>query len=317
MKTHPLSPLKTTRKENTAMAEELLRDRFTDLMAKFTAYFGKHLPDDVMKSLREMRAEQSTDIANTIYDAMFTDMALAKKNNVPLCQDTGVIQFFVKVGSRFPLLGEMEECLREATKRATKEAPLRHNAVQIFDEKNTGNNTGVRIPWIDWQIVPDSDEAEICGYMAGGGCSLPGAAKVLMPLEGYEGVVKFVFDIMTERGINACPPLLLGIGIAGSAEVAATLSKRALMRPVDSHNSNPTGAEFEKLIKDGLNELNLGPGGLTGKGTVMGVNVEQAARHPSCIAVGVSTGCWAHRRATIRVHADMSYEFLSHKGVTL
>lgn len=299
------------------MQKEALRSEFTDLMAKFTAYFGKHLPDDVMQSLKELRSEQTSDIANTIYDAMFRDMELAKKNNVPLCQDTGVIQYFVKVGANFPLLGEMEECLREATIRATKEAPLRHNAVQIFDEKNTGNNTGVRIPWIDWQIVPDSDEAEIYGYMAGGGCSLPGAAKVLMPLEGYEGVVKFVFDIMTERGINACPPLLLGIGIAGSCEVAATLSKRALMRPVGSHNSNPTGAEFERLICEGLNELNLGPGGLTGRKTVMGVNVEQAARHPSCIAVGVSTGCWAHRRACIRVRPDMTYEFVSHKGVTL
>ena len=299
------------------MQKEALRSEFTDLMAKFTAYFGKHLPDDVMQSLTELRSEQTSDIANTIYDAMFRDMALAKKNNVPLCQDTGVIQYFVKVGANFPLLGEMEECLREATIRATKEAPLRHNAVQIFDEKNTGNNTGVRIPWIDWQIVPDSDEAEIYGYMAGGGCSLPGAAKVLMPLEGYEGVVKFVFDIMTERGINACPPLLLGIGIAGSCEVASTLSKRALMRPVGSHNANPTGAEFERLICDGLNELNLGPGGLTGRKTVMGVNVEQAARHPSCIAVGVSTGCWAHRRACIRVRPDMTYEFVSHKGVTL
>ena len=77
------------------MQKEALASEFTDLMAKFTAYFGKHLPDDVMKSLTEMRAEQTTDIANTIYDAMFTDMALAKKNNVPLCQDTGVIQFFV------------------------------------------------------------------------------------------------------------------------------------------------------------------------------------------------------------------------------
>lgn len=299
------------------MQKEALAREFTDLMTKFTAYFGKHLPDDVMKSLEELRAEQTTDIANTIYDAMFRDMALAKKNNVPLCQDTGVIQYFVKCGANFPLIGEMQDLLREATIRATKEAPLRHNAVQIFDEKNTGNNTGVRIPWIDWEIVPDSDECEINGYMAGGGCSLPGAAKVLMPLEGYEGVVKFVFDIMTERGINACPPLLLGIGIAGSCEVAATLSKRALMRPVGSKNSNERGAEFEKLICDGLNELNLGPGGLTGSKTVMGVNVEQAARHPSCIAVGVSTGCWAHRRATIRVHADMTYDFVSHKGVTL
>lgn len=299
------------------MQQEVLCSQFTDLMAKFTAYFGKHLPDDVMASLKKLRAEQTSDIANIIYDTMFRDMDLAVKNNVPLCQDTGVIQYFVKVGAKFPLLGEMEECLREATRRASKAAPLRHNAVQIFDEKNTGDNTGVRIPWIDWQIVPDSDEADIYGYMAGGGCSLPGAAKVLMPLEGYEGVVKFVFDIMTERGINACPPLLVGIGIAGSCEVASTLSKRALMRSVDSHNSNPRGAEFEKLIRDGLNELNLGPGGLTGKETVMGVNVEQAARHPSCIAVGVSTGCWAHRRAHIHVRPDMTYDFVSHQGVTL
>lgn len=110
----------------------------------------------------------------------------------------------------------MNPACREATKRATKNAPLRHNAVEIFDERNSGDNTGVRIPWIDWQIEPDSDSVEIYAYMAGGGCSLPGAAKVLMPLEGYEGVVKFVFDILCDRGVNACPPLLVGVGIAGS-----------------------------------------------------------------------------------------------------
>ena len=111
--------------------------------------------------------------------------------------------------------------------------------------------------------------------------------------------------------------LLVGVGIAGSIDVASTLSKRALMRPVGSHNSNPVGAEFEKLLSDGLNEINIGPGGFTGTDSVMGVNVEQAARHPSCIAVAVSVGCWAHRRALIRIHPDMSYEFLSHKGVVL
>ena len=131
-----------------------------------------------------------------------------------------------------------------------------------------------------------------------------------MPLEGYEGVVKFVFDILCDRGVNACPPLLVGVGIAGSIDVASTLSKRALMRPVGSHNSNPVGAEFEKLLSEGLN-------GFPGTDSVMGVNVEQAARHPSCIAVAVSVGCWAHRRALIRIHPDMSYEFLSHKGVVL
>lgn len=299
------------------MNKQELSVQFTDLMAKFTAYFGKHLPDDVMSALKELRAQQKSELATIMYDSMFKDLEAADKDNVPSCQDTGVIQYFVQCGSNFPLLAELQECLREATIRATKEAPLRHNAVQIFDEKNTGNNTGIRIPYIDWEIIPGSDECTIYGYMAGGGCSLPGTAKVLMPVEGYEGVVRYVFDTICDRGINACPPLLVGIGIAGSVEVAAVLSKKALMRPVGSHNANARGAEFEKLIAEGLDKINIGPGGLTGVKSIMGVNVEQAARHPSCLAVGISTGCWAHRRACIKVHADMSYEMVSHKGVRL
>ena len=89
------------------------------------------------------------------------------------------------------------------------------------------------------------------------------------------------------------------------------------MRPVGSHNSNARAAEFERMVEEGLNKINIGPGGLTGELSVMGVNVEQAARHPSCLAVGVSVSCWGHRRAAIRLHADMSYELLSHKGVEL
>lgn len=291
--------------------------QFTDLMTRFTSMLGKVLPDDVEERLKALRTEQTSDISRIVYDAMFDDLDAAKRLNVPLCQDTGVIQYYIEVGANFPLLSQLRACLDEAVRRATVEAPLRQNAVLIFDERNTGNNTGVRIPWIDWEIIPDSDSCLIHGYMAGGGCSLPGAAKVLMPAEGYMGIVKFIFDVIVERGINACPPLLVGVGIAGSVEVAAELSKKALMRPVTSTNTNPTGAEFEAMIEEGLNKLNIGPGGLTGTKSVMGVNVEQAARHPSCLAVGVSTGCWAHRRATIRVNADMSYELLSHKHITL
>lgn len=299
------------------MTQEQLCETFTDVMAKFTGYFGKHLPDDVVRRLTELRDQQETELAKIVYGSMFDDLKMANDLNVPICQDTGVLQYFVQVGENFPIRGKIAELLREAARRATKEAPLRHNAVQIFDEKNTGDNTGVRIPWIDWEIVPDSDECVIYGYMAGGGCSLPGTAKVLMPVEGYEGIVKFIFDTITDRGINACPPLLVGVGIAGSVEVAAKLSKKALMRRIGTHNRNPRGAEFERLIEEGLNELNIGPGGLTGKNSVMGVNVEQAARHPACLAVGISTGCWAHRRACIKLHADMTYEMISHKGVTL
>lgn len=292
-------------------------ERFTDLMARFTGYFGKHLPDDVLERLKELRAEQTSDMARLIYDSMFKDLDMANSDNVPICQDTGVLQYFVQVGENFPHQGIIKRALREAAARATKNAPLRPNAVQIFDEKNTGNNTGHNIPWIDWEIIEGRDDCVIYGYMAGGGCSLPGTAKVLMPVEGYEGIVKFIFDTITDRGINACPPLLVGIGIAGSVEVAAKLSKKALMRPVKSCNENERGKEFEKLIEEGLNKLNIGPGGLTGVKSVMGVNVEHAARHPACLAVGISTGCWAHRRACIKINPDLSYEMISHKGVQL
>ena len=287
-----------------------------DTMTRLTAYFGKHLPDDVLKRLTELKNEQKTELASLLYETMFRDLALANDRNVPLCQDTGVIQYFIECGAEFPYLKDLPKVLEAAAKEATKKAPLRHNAVEIFDEKNTGTNTGYRIPWLDWDIV-DGDSCTIHCYMAGGGCSLPGTAKVLMPVEGYEGVLRFIFDLVTERGINACPPLLLGVGIAGSAEVASRLSKKALMRQIGTHNPNPRGAEFERLVTEGLNELNIGPQGLTGKDSVMAVHVEHAARHPSCLAVGISTGCWAHRRATIRFASDLSYEVLTHKGAKL
>ena len=294
-----------------------MREKFINIMANFTDYASKRLPDDVLTRLEEMRVQEDTEMAKLIYDAMFEDLKLADELSRPCCQDTGVIQYFVQVGTRFPLMDDIEDCLREAVKKATVQAPLRHNVVEVFDEKNTGNNIGTRIPWIDWEVVPNRDDVRIYMYMAGGGCSLPGTAKVLMPLEGYEGVVKFVFDQITSYGINACPPLLVGIGIAGSVEVAAKLSKKALLRPIGSSNANPRGAELEKMIEKGLNDINIGPGGLTGKNSVMGVNIEQAGRHPATIAVGLSTGCWAHRRALIRIDADMNYEMLSHKGVSL
>jgi L(+)-tartrate dehydratase alpha subunit len=289
----------------------------TDTMAKFTDYVGKHLPDDVMGKLRQLRALEDSPLSNVVYDSMFENLDKAAALNRPACQDTGVIQFFLKAGAGFPLLSEVRAILTEAVLTATKTAPLRHNAVQIFQEKNTGNNTGERIPWIDWEIVPDDRSLTVEVYMAGGGCSLPGQGRTLMPAAGYEGVVQFVFDVMTSYGVNACPPILVGIGIGGSIEVAANLSKKALFRPIGSVNPDARGAQMESLIEKGLNDIGLGPQGLSGRSSVMGVHIESAARHPSTISVAISTGCWAHRRGTIRIAEDLSYEILSHKGAIL
>ncbi|MEI7614036.1 MAG: L(+)-tartrate dehydratase subunit alpha [Betaproteobacteria bacterium] len=292
-------------------------EKLTEVMSKFTGYIGKRLPTDISNKLAELKAKETVPLAKVLYDSMAQNQESADKLNRPSCQDTGAIQYFLKCGARFPYLGELEDILRNATLKATKNSPLRHNAVETFVEKNTGNNTGYRIPWLDWEIIPESDSCEIEVYMAGGGCTLPGAAKVLMPGQGYEGVNQFVFDVITSYGINACPPLLVGIGVSTSVETAARLSKKALFRDVGSHNANENAAKMEQLIEDGLNELGIGPQGLGGTSSVMGVNIEQSARHPSTIGVAVSTGCWSHRRGTIVFNADLSYEILSHKGAVL
>ena len=299
------------------MQHEQAKATMTDIVVKFTDYIGKHLPDDIMDKLEQLRSAEENPLARVVYDSMFENLSMAEKLDRPCCQDTGVIQFFIKAGAEFPLLSNVREILDEAVQTATKISPLRHNAVEVFEEKNTGNNTGERIPWIDWDIVPDDSGITLEVYMAGGGCSLPGQGKTLTPAAGYEGVVQFVFDVMTSYGVNACPPLLVGIGIGGSIDVAANLSKRALFRPIGSRHPDSQRAEMEILIEKGLNDIGIGPQGVSGNNSILGVHIEKAARHPSTISVAVSIGCWAHRRGAIRVNADMSYEILSHKGVTL
>ena len=283
----------------------------TDTMSKFVALVGKQLPDDVEAKLKDLAEKETAPLAKTIYETMFKNQKLAVELNRPSCQDTGVLQFFIKCGEDFPLIGKLERILTDAVLDATVKAPLRHNSVETFDEYNTGKNVGKGTPSIFWEIVPERDDVEIDVYMAGGGCTLPGKAMVLMPGEGYEGVTKFVMDVMTSYGLNACPPLLVGVGVATSVETAAVLSKKALMRPIGSHNSNERAASMEKLLEDGINKIGLGPQGMAGNYSVMGVHIENTARHPSAIGVAVNVG-WSHRRGHIKFDKDMNYTITSH-----
>ncbi|MBO5666051.1 MAG: L(+)-tartrate dehydratase subunit alpha [Firmicutes bacterium] len=289
----------------------------TDKMAKFVAYVGKKLPDDVEAKLAELRAAETNALASTIYDTMKLNQDLAEELDRPCCQDTGVLQFWVKCGAYFPLIGELEALLKEAVVKATFAAPLRHNSVETFDEYNTKMNVGKGTPTVFWDIVPESDQCEIYTYMAGGGCTLPGKAMVLMPGMGYEGVTKFVLDQMTSYGLNACPPLLVGVGVATSVETAALLSKKALMRPLGSHSENERAAAMEKLLEDGINAIGLGPQGMGGSASVLGVHIENTARHPSTIGVAVNVGCWSHRRGHVIFDKDLNATVMTHAGVTL
>lgn len=289
----------------------------TGVMARFIDMAGKRLPDDVVDKLAEMRDQEDQDMAKEIYRSMFENLDKAIELDRPICQDTGLINFFIKAGSHYPYQYQLKQILTDAVRQATEEAPLRPNAVSIFDEENTDDNTGERTPFLHWDIVDESDEVEIHLYMTGGGSSMPGRATTLMPSAGYEGVAEFVYDAMVEKGINACPPLIVGVGIAGSMENAALLSKKAILRPIGSRNPHPKAAEMEIAMEKGINHIGFGPQGTSGKTSVMGVHLETAARHPATIAAAVSVGCWVHRKGTIRFKKDGSYEILSHRGVTL
>lgn len=292
-------------------------EKMTNLMSKFISLVSYKLPKDVEKRLKELSEEETNPLAKVIYETMESNQELAYDLKRPSCQDTGVLQFMIKCGEDFPLIGQLEKILRNSVYKSTQETPLRHNSVETFDEYNTGKNIGNGTPSIFWEIEENSDEVEIYTYMAGGGCTLPGMATVLMPGEGYEGVVKFVLDRMTTYGLNACPPLLVGVGVGTSVETAAMNSKKALMRPVDSVNENENAAKLEVLLEDGINEIGLGPQGLKGSKSLMGVNVVNTARHPSTIGVAINTGCWSHRRGQITFDRNLNFEIGTHVGVAL
>jgi L(+)-tartrate dehydratase alpha subunit len=290
-----------------------LRNRFVDIVAELTAMTGIYLPDDVEIRLRELAAEEQRPEAKTMYDCMLRNIEDAAVLGRPLCQDTGVLQFFAGVGTGFPYMDEIGSVIKEAAVKSTLETPLRPNVTEPLGEHNTGNNEGYGAPYVHYDLIPGSSDLILKLYMAGGGCSLPGRSKVLMPLEGIEGIKRFVYETVVEWGMNACPPLMLGIGLGTCAETSALLSKMALLRPVGTHSSYPKVADLEDEIRSDLDSIGIAPLGFGGSKTVLGVNIEAAGHHPATLGVGISTGCWGTRRGEIIIHDDLSVDIISHK----
>ena len=302
---------------NAAESKAAIREQFITTIEKFIALAAVRLSDDVMARLEEMRKGEDSPLQQAIYDSYFENLQMARNLNRPCCQDTGLLQFYIKAGTAFPYLDITPEVLTEAVRRATASVPLRPNAVNYFDEKNTGDNVAERSPWIDWDIAGGSSEMEIILYFSGAGCSLPGQTKVFKPSDGMEAIIPFVFDAVSGPGINACPPLLVGIGLGHNIENAAVLSKKACIRLLGTEHPHPKGAELERRITDGLNSLGMGAQGLRGNQSVMGVHIESSARHTATIACAVNVSCYTLRRGIIRLKSDLSCELPTYKGAVL
>jgi len=271
-----------------------------------------YLPEDVKQALKKAYAEETSETGKTQLKAILDNIELAEKYQAPVCQDTGTIIFYVKAGAKAKDPEKIEEALTNATRKATKEIPLRPNSVDPFTQKNSGDNTGRYIPFLHWEIVP-GDSLELTVMTKGGGSENVCVSGMLVPGEGIKGLKKFVVDAVISAGAKPCPPNILGVAIGGGADIAMKLAKKTLLKPLNEPNQDPEIAKLEKEIFEAANMTGIGPMGLGGKTTVLSVHVDYAFRHPASFPAAVAFNCWAARRASARINADGTVEYLTHK----
>jgi fumarate hydratase subunit alpha len=287
---------------------EIIEDTVIRLLKLATV----QLPSDVKAAIKSAYREEKNENGKIQLETIIKNIELAEKSNIPICQDTGVITFYVKVGAEADCLNKIEGTLKNATRRATREGTLRPNALDPFTQKNTGDNTGRFIPYINWEIVKGST-IEITAFPKGGGSENVCTLGMLTPIEGVNGLKKFVVDSVIKAGAMPCPPTILGVAVGGGADIVMKLAKAALLKPLDQPNPNTELAQIEKELYEAANSTGIGPMGLGGKFTVLGVKLEYAHRHPASYPVAVAFQCWAARRATARIHSNGKVEYLTHK----
>ncbi|NJE04020.1 fumarate hydratase [Thermococcus sp. MV11] len=261
------------------------------------------IPDDVVLTLREAYEREESEIARFNLENILKAIEIGKTESIPVCQDTGTLIFFVKAGVNSPFLGELKGAIIEATRRATEEVPLRPNAVDVLTGRNSGDNTGRGVPVIHWEIT-EGDEIEVAVLPKGGGSENCSALAMLTPSEGWEGVKRFVVGHVKACGGKPCPPVILGIGAGGSADLSLKLAKKALLRRVGERNPDGRIAELEEELLKEINALGIGPMGMGGRTTALDVKIEVAHRHPASFPVGLVVQCWANRRAFLRIKPE-------------
>jgi len=285
-----------------------------DIAVRLLQLAVTELPQDVKDALRKAHHKEESAVGKAQLRAILDNVELAEKTHSPICQDTGVVIFYVKAGAQLKELDKIENALRNGTIRATREVPLRPNAVNPFTQKNTGDNTGRNIPYINWQIVP-GDTLEITVLPKGGGSENVSALGMLIPNRGIKGLKKFVVDTVINGGAKPCPPIVLGVAVGGGTDIAMKLAKATLLKPLGEHNIDPELAKLENELREAINSTGIGPMGLGGKTTVLDVKIDFAHRHPASYPVAVVVQCWAARRASVRIYSNGKVDYLSHKVV--
>lgn len=254
---------------------------------------NKVLDSSIENALKKAFLNEENPVAREAIDIMNQNLVAAKELDIPICQDTGLAVVFLEVGQDLHIThGDLETAVNEGVKKAYVNGLLRLSVVaDPLERINTKTNTPAII---HTKIVP-GDSLKITVVPKGMGSENMSGIKMLEPSHGKDGVINAVLEIVKNAGSNACPPMVVGVGIGSNFEGAALLSKKALIRDIDSNNKNPFYAEMENELLEKINELNIGPAGFGGKTTAIKVNIEVAATHIAGLPVAVNIGCYCNR----------------------
>ena len=255
------------------------------------------LPDDYLDAMRTARRKEHSLTGQEVIELLLENAAYAEAETIPTCQDTGMAILFVEVGQDVHFSGgEIGAALQDATRDAY--ADLRKSVVSDpLLRVNSGDNTPALI---HWQIVA-GEGLRIRSLQKGFGAELMSRVQMFPPAVGEEGVRRFVLETVEKAGPNACPPLIVGVGIGGSLDTVGVAAKKALLRPIGSVSPAPHVAKLESDLLDAINRLGIGPQGLGGIVTALAVHVETLATHIAALPMAVNLNCSAPRRATLEL----------------
>lgn len=255
---------------------------------------------DIMNALETACENEQSPVGKSVLSQIIENDKIAAKEEIPLCQDTGMSVLFVEYGDKVVIEdGSFDEAVNEGVRQAYEDGCLRKSVVAdpVFDRVNTRDNT----PAIIHTKIVSGNTIKITAGGKGFGSENMSAIKMLTPSYGVEGVKQFILDTVFKAGPNPCPPIVVGVGIGGTFERAAQLAKKATFRPIDTKNEDERYAALEDELLSEINKMGFGPAGLGGNTTAIGVNIETSPTHIAGMPVAVNICCHAARHATTTI----------------
>lgn len=255
-----------------------------------------NINDDVLNCLKCYKEKESSELGKSVLEKIIENDELARKESLPMCQDTGVAVVFVELGNQVIFNGSIEDAINQGIREAYTDGFLRKSVVSHpFNRINTTDNT----PAIIHYKITEGESIKITVAPKGGGSENVSLVKMLIPADGIEGVKKLVLDTVFNAGGKPCPPIIVGLGIGGNLEKSALLAKEALMRDIDDTNPDPILNKLENEILNEINELGVGPMGFGGNTTALAVKINSYPCHIASLPVAINIQCHASRHKSI------------------